>query len=234
MYIEECSIFLSHTRLDKEFCNKFDNAAASEGVKRFRSEFETLEVPAWKTIKREIELSSALFLLVGKELVRAQASSINKMRDSWKYTQNWIAYEVGLACEHGVDVWVWCEDVEINFPVPYLNNYVLKGFGAEDEKEHGIEGIGFLRYVLRKYKQGMNFPLGWWERGFRCPNQNCGAQFNLQSYGERGVTFYCPTCLEEISLLEDWLAYETMSESEKRRLVEKWGRFNSYIESKKL
>lgn len=230
MSFGECSIFLSHTRLDKQFCDKFDNAAASEGVKRFRSEFETLEAPAWKTIKREIELSSALFLLVGKELVHAQGS----FKEDWRYTQNWIAYEIGLACQRGIDVWVWCEDVDINFPVPYLNNYVLVGFGAEDEKEHGIGGIGFLRYVLRRYKQGMSFPLGWWERGIQCPSQSCSAQFNLHSYVEKGATFYCPTCLGEISLSEDWLAYEKMSESEKRRLIERWGRFDSYTESEKL
>jgi len=224
MSFRECSIFLSHTRLDKEFCDKFDNAAAREGVKGFRSEFETLEVPAWKTIKREIEASSALFILVGKELVRAQASSINKIRDSWRYTQNWIAYEIGLACEHGIDIWVWCEDVEINFPVPHFNNYVLIGFGAQDEKEHGSGGIGFLRYILRKYKQGINFPLGWWERGMRCPNKRCGAQFNLHSYVEKGETLYCPMCLQEITMSEDWLAYEKMPLSEIKRLVKKWGK----------
>lgn len=176
-----------------------------------------------------MELSSALFLLVGKGLVRAQASLANKIGDSWKYTQNWIAYEIGLACERGIDVWVWCEDTEINFPVPYLNNYVLSGFGSvEEEKAYGRGGIGFLRYVLRKYKQGTKFPLGWWNRGFSCPNKKCGAQFNLHSLVKKGAFFYCPTCLWKISLSEDWLAYEKMPLSEIERLVKKWGEFNKF------
>ena len=42
---------------------------------------------------------------------------------TWKYTQNWIAYEVGLASLQNIDVWVLCEDTTINFPVPYFNHY---------------------------------------------------------------------------------------------------------------
>lgn len=199
MTYRQCSIFLSHTRLDKEFCDKLDNAAASEGVRRFRSEFETLQAPAWRTIKREIDQSSALFLLVGNELVRAQESSLS----DWKYTQNWIAYEVGLACNRGIDVWVWCEAEKINFPVPYLNNYVLQGFGAYREKDYG--DIGMVRYVLRQYKRGRNFPLGWHKREISCPHETCGAQFNLHSVLFKDSTFLCPTCLKEIVIDVGWL-----------------------------
>lgn len=59
-------IFVSHTRLDKQTYDKFDVAAARVGIKVFRSEYETLVPPAWKTIRDEIERSSALFLLVGQ------------------------------------------------------------------------------------------------------------------------------------------------------------------------
>lgn len=147
---KKIQLFMSHTKLDKDFCNRFDIAAARVGIKVFRSEFEKIKPPAWKTIKRQMDASSAMFLLVGKKLVNAQKASEKnvKLRKEWKHTQNWIAYEVGLACERGIDVWVWCDvGANINFPVPYLNNYVLQGYEAY-EKEWRISGIGFLKYVL--------------------------------------------------------------------------------------
>ena len=105
-------IFLSHTKLDVECCDMFDRAAAREGVKVFRSEFEELESPPWQTIKKEVVNSVALFLLVGEELVNAQNRSEASLvvKEKWKYTQNWISYEVGVACQKGIDVWVVCDN----------------------------------------------------------------------------------------------------------------------------
>lgn len=65
-------LFMSHTKLDKKFCDKFDIAAARVGVKVFRSEFEEIKPPAWQTIKKAMDASSAMFLLVGKKLVEAK------------------------------------------------------------------------------------------------------------------------------------------------------------------
>jgi hypothetical protein len=39
-------LFLSHTKLDKDFLNRFDNAAARVGLKLYRSEFENIKAPA--------------------------------------------------------------------------------------------------------------------------------------------------------------------------------------------
>jgi hypothetical protein len=117
--------FLSHTKLDSKFCDRFDNVCASVGLARFRSDFADIAKPSWSTIKYELEQSSVLFLLVGKELVKQQATPTQ----DWKHTQNWISYEVGLAHGRGIDVWVVCDSVEINFPVPYFNNYAP--FGLE-------------------------------------------------------------------------------------------------------
>ena len=61
-------VFISHSRHDKEYCNAFDSACTRVGLKSFRSEFENIERPPWKTIKNEINKSSALFLLLGKNL----------------------------------------------------------------------------------------------------------------------------------------------------------------------
>jgi len=106
-------IFVSHTKLDKDFRDRFDIATSREGAKVFRSELEALESPPWKTIKDAVSNSSALFLLVGKELVAAQSASETDLtaKEQWKFTQNWIAYEIGLACQLGIDVWVLCDSV---------------------------------------------------------------------------------------------------------------------------
>jgi len=168
--------------------------AARVGVKVFRSEFEEIKPPAWETIKKAIDVSSAMFLLVGKQLVKAQEASEKdpKTREEWKHTQNWIAYEVGLACERGIDVWVCCDKLKINFPVPYLNNYAL------------YSGSRWLRRTLDNYSKGKAYPLGIGKRDYHCKNKNCGAKYNLHSIVEVNGEVVCPTCLETNVLKKGW------------------------------
>jgi len=201
-------LFMSHTKLDKAFCDKFDVAAARVGVRVFRSEFETIKPPAWKTIKKQMELSSAMFLLVGKKLVEAQAASNRsvKARDAWKHTKNWIAYEVGLACQRGIDVWVICDDVDINFPVPYLNNYALNLESIEEDGS--IDKIGLIRWILEEYSKGKSFPFGIGGRGDTCVYEDCLAQYNLHSQVEKNGEVVCPTCLRTNVYPEGWLLDE--------------------------
>lgn len=197
---------MSHTKLDKDICDRFDIAVARVGIRAFRSEFETIEPPAWKTIKNQMELSSAMFLLVGKELVKSQAASDKspEAREEWKHTQNWIAYEVGLACEKGIDVWVLCEfrSVRINFPVPYLNNYAL-GLGGKK--------LEFVRDVLERYNEGEDYHLGIWDRNITCPNSECGAEYNFHSIIRKNGKVVCPTCLKRLVFSEGWLLEEKTS-----------------------
>jgi len=115
-------IFVSHTKFDADFFNFLDSAEARLGkIRLYRSEYEKIDSPPWLTIKKELDKSDALFLFIGKELVKAQAAADKSptAREDWKHTQNWIAYEIGIASEKFMDVWVLCDDVEINFPVPY-------------------------------------------------------------------------------------------------------------------
>jgi len=187
-------IFESHTKLDKATCDKFDIAAAREGIKVFRSEYESIDPPAWETIKRQMKRSVALFLLVGPELVKSQEQAVAK---DWKFTQNWIAYEVGLACALGKDVWATCDGVEINFPVPYLNNYSL--FDIQTNK------FKFARSVFRHYLDGKRYRLGFMKRNLSCPYEKCGAKFNLHAVRRKGEKVRCPTCLQEIIFHDGWL-----------------------------
>ncbi|MHC3130081.1 MAG: hypothetical protein IBV52_08425 [Candidatus Bathyarchaeota archaeon] len=199
-------LFMSHTKLDKTFCNMFDVVAARVGIKVFRSEFEEIKPPAWDTIKEAMDVSSAMFLLVGKELVKAQEDSEKdpKLREDWKHTQNWIAYEIGLACAKGIDVWVYCDNVKINFPVPYLNNYAI--YGSLPHKKH----LNWLKYKLNVYAHGGKYLLtDDSHRKVTCPNVNCKATFNLHSIIPEKGTVTCPTCLKTMVFANGFLLKRT-------------------------
>jgi len=177
-------VFLSHTKLDSKFCDRFDNVCATVGLARFRSDFADIKKPSWSTIKKELEQSSALFLLVGHELVKQQATP----SPDWKFTQNWISYEVGLAHESNIDVWVVCDSVEINFPIPYFNNYAP--FGLEPGAP-----MKYMEKIFTKYRNGSRFPhtTSLWTS---C--DPCGIHFNLHARLEPEQIIVCPQCLEKI------------------------------------
>jgi len=191
----ETQLFMSHTKRDKDFCDRFDTVAARVGVKVFRSEFETIVPPAWKTIKDEINKSVAMLLLVGKELVKAQAEAeiYPDSRETWKYTHNWIAYEIGLACQQGKDVWVICDNVRINFPVPYLSHYEVWGFDVEDKESLDFWKRHFAEYRDKKKADPNPF------RKTSCPYEPCKAEFELYSNIEENGSIVCPTCLRGIT-----------------------------------
>lgn len=187
---------MSHTKLDKDLLDRFDNVAARIGLKFFRSELENIQAPAWATIKREIEASAALFLLVGKELVKAQASSDSAKREEWKFTQNWISCEIGMACQRQMDVWVICDNVEINFPVPYLNNYEVNSIAPEDKEQ-----LEVWKFNLDIYRRGATIKADP-RAAFKC--LNCGASFNFWSQALPGSRLVCPTCLFATTLPKGW------------------------------
>ena len=113
--------FISHTKKDAEFCNIIDDAIEKIGFKRFRASLEEIQRPEWKTIRNELNNSNVLILVVGKELVKNQSSH----NDEWHFTQNWIAYEIGLASEREIDIWVICDDVRINFPISLFIYHIV-------------------------------------------------------------------------------------------------------------
>lgn len=196
----ENKIFISHTRKDSDFCNRFDNIVSRVGLAAFRSEFENINKPEWATIKNEINQSRALFLLVGTELKKGMEGYFQNIDDKygWKFTQNWISYEVGIACQKGIDVWVICDDLEINFPVPYLNNYQIYGIHPENK-----ENREWYRSILENYKNGINFSIKNSSYVTQCGK--CGAQYNLYSSLQSNGRIVCPTCLTYLVYPNGWL-----------------------------
>lgn len=191
-------VFLSHTKLDTKFCNRFDNICAGVGIRRFRSEFEAIKPPAWETIKAELNKSSALFLMVGEELVKQQAAADNP---EWRFTQNWISYEVGLAHEHDIDVWVVCDAaVHINFPVPYFNNYAPAGLEPSAPMQ-------YIRDILGIYLEGGRVAVPW--HGLDTSCRNCKIRYNLHAAVPPGEILTCPQCLQSFIFKERFPKKET-------------------------
>jgi len=186
-------VFLSHTRLDKDFCDYFDSICARVGIKAFRSEFETIPSPAWSTIRNEVRISTALFLLVGQELIRKQSSHGME----WEYTQNWIAYEVGVACQRDIPVWVCVdEDVTINFPVPDVSDYII---GEREAIRPYLRGV--LTYYNQVFRLGLHPGQNY---QIQCPHDNCGSVYRLHTALPPGSVTTCPQCLQEIQFQDGW------------------------------
>lgn len=209
-------IFLSHTHKDKELCDLLDIRifARNPEIKGFRSEFEEIKEPGWQTIKDEINKSDALFFLVGKELIKRQGSPTkreNLQGDDWRYTQNWIAYEIGVACQKGIDVWAICDEgVKINFPMPYVNNYLII---LPQDRENAIK---YIHEVVSEYISGRPFSIGkayrvdYRIKRIKCPY--CEIEFNFHRYflplqalvehilSQESREIICPQCLKDQSL----------------------------------
>lgn len=183
------SIFVSHSKHDASFCDAFDRIVARVRLRAFRSELENVAAPAWQTIHKEINSSVALFFLVGKELVKQQDSP----SQSWLHTQSWIAYEIGVACQKGIDVWSICDDVDINFPMPYVNNYLTVSVRHK-------EAFEYLRYILEQYGAGKTYPCSdpTDPKFARCPYDDCRIEFNLHVILQKGEKIACPQCLRSM------------------------------------
>jgi hypothetical protein len=207
--------FISHSRHDKDFCNAFDNACASVGLARFRSEFEDIEKPAWKTINREIKKSNALFVLIGEQLRKRQSNSLinNPKYTDWLFTQNWISYEIGFASQRRIDVWVVSDSPDINFPVIYLNNYYLWEGNLEKPEQRDI------CQILKAYSEsrGIKFDNS---VKFTCPNPECKASYNIPQVFPKGYRIRCPTCLRILEFSDGWLLSKNYPFQDHVRIIE--------------
>jgi hypothetical protein len=190
---KDIQIFESISRLDKETSKRFDSIAAKEKINVYKSEYEVLKAPAWQTIKDALQNSKALFFVVGPKLVEAKAKGGNE----WSLIRGWINYEVGIALTLNLDVWVICDNnVVINFPVPYVNNYSL---GIETKAN------GYEAKVLRSYGEGAKFEFGYSSsRRYWCPNKACGGQYNLHNVLQKNDSIVCPMCLRVLNFPNGW------------------------------
>jgi hypothetical protein len=119
-----CQIFISHSAKDRKAVDYFVEKFTDTGVKPVLMEYEKWSIegkPNWKWIKDEIQKSQKLFLILTKNIVKNE------------YTQNWVAFEVGVASTSNpsIPVFVFREE-EIDFPVPYLTHYYDEPLSRKD------------------------------------------------------------------------------------------------------
>jgi hypothetical protein len=190
-------IFVSHSRYDKEMVASFDRVFARTGIRSVCMEFERRNSPEWKEIKDAVCQSLATFVLLGQNINRSI------------YTQNWVAFEVGLACATNKRVWVFQQDGStVNFPIPYATDFML--YDSLENKEVFdyiraiIEGLAegdrnYFRPVDKKIKP---IPSG---TVTQCPK--CKGIFNFHCINNENSFFKltvkipstCPLCLQAIN-----------------------------------
>lgn len=187
---EKPQIFVSHSRKDNEILTYFDRIFARTGVKSVCMEFENMRSPEWQDIKENVEYSDAVFLLLGPNV----QSNI--------HTQNWIAFEVGLSCAFGKEVWVFeQEDSDVEFPIPYLTdfmmynpdksetfNYVRNVIDAYGKQIEGLKrGKLVLQPLFIDLRIARNVP-----QGIPIKCSHCQSKYNLHAI--TALSFHCPSC----------------------------------------
>lgn len=180
--INMVKIFLSHSKADESMRDYFLKIFGIEGVQAISVEFEVLQVPPWSFIKNKMLESNALFLLLGPNVI-----------DRGIYTQNWISFEVGLACALKKEVWVFEQfNIPVRFPVPYLNHYLL--YDPADR-----ESFDYIRRIVYTYKTMSlvsRIVPGYTE--VTCPNAECRVHFRLHTEIKE---FECPSCRKRMKFL---------------------------------
>lgn len=168
-------IFLSHSKADGEMRDYFLKICGLEGVRGISVEFEYFPAPPWEFIKKEMFGSDAFFLLLGRNVI-----------DIGVYTQNWISFEVGLACQLQKEIWIFEQlGSPVHFPVPYLNHYVL--YDPKVRKH-----LDYIRAIIATYKQKprqRKFPPAYAK--VKCPRKECLISFFIHTTIDE---FECPSC----------------------------------------
>ena len=177
-------IFVSHSRYDTQIRKEFSEVfAVAKGAYPIYMEFEEIYPPAWNSIKGKVSSSQALFVLLGPNIQKTI------------HTQNWVAFEVGLACAFEKEVWVFEQDgSNVEFPIPYLTDYMI--YNLED-KNH----FEYVRSVIKGYGKPIpRFPLNvdhLTKRGIptgvhvTCSHENCVTSYYLHTDIQ---SFICPSC----------------------------------------
>jgi hypothetical protein len=108
-------IFISNSSRDKKETQFFRNLFDDTNVKPVFMEYEKWSRnynPNWFWIKKEIQKSEALLVVLTKNLTKR------------KYTQNWVAFEIGVAASRKPPLLIFVfKEEKVDFPVPYLTWY---------------------------------------------------------------------------------------------------------------
>jgi hypothetical protein len=203
------SIFISHSKNDEVAINAFSRAFAQTTIRAVFEEFENYVVPPWAKIAKDVQESSAVFLLLSPHL------------NHTSYTQNWVSYEVGLACAMKKPVWVYEQwQAPVHFPVPYLTDYILydptcqqqlaaiKNLVNSYDPSPTVAGIILGGLIGGLISGGLGIGVGAIAGGaafqrrpsghrIYCPHENCRIAFSIYSQLQ---SLLCPACRQPFTI----------------------------------
>jgi len=107
-------VFITHSRHDAPILKHIVQLVKTVKVKPILYEYNKRHTnTSWNEIRQDIKNSHALFVVLSNNL------------SSSPHTQNWVGWEVGVACAFNKRVWVF-EEIQrrISFPIPYFTDYV--------------------------------------------------------------------------------------------------------------
>jgi hypothetical protein len=177
------TIFISHSADDHEinrfFRDAFDDTVV-EPVMMENKKWSRGNEANWMWIKKEIQNSGALFVLLTKSVV-------SKIQ-----TQNWMSFEIGVAAAFQKPVYVFNEE-EVNFPMPYLNHYFPNRTSVPSRSSGDLVNFSGILDELKAKSllQGLikNPKFVYEDKMYQC--HTCKTIF---SYWKIEDSFYCPCC----------------------------------------
>lgn len=197
--ILEEQLFVAHTFKDinQVKVNRIiQKIFADSGVKPFIASMETWRRennPDWLWIQQEIARSKALILFITSNILHRE------------YTQNWIAFETGIAATLAPRKPVWIFQIaRVNFRIPYLTHYILMPEsvlkkGSRGSKDSALRKlvlelrIMHLRAVIRNPEVSFGVDL-------RC--SKCKLYFKFYDFSGTSRNIPCPCCSTNISVPE--------------------------------
>jgi len=128
-------IFVSHSARDEEIVNFFAKIFSVTNVKGVFKEIEGFRNPqAWVEIQNDIQLSKAIFVLLGPHVQEI------------KHTRDWVVWESALGSPMRKEIWVF-EPYEslgkIDVIIPHVDHYMI----FQQTKEYR----DYIRRIIEAY-----------------------------------------------------------------------------------
>lgn len=165
------TVFISHSKYDPNL-NFFHKIFSALSIESVWMEFEDIQPPPQLSIKDNVNRSDALFVLLSQHPIDKQ------------YTNNWVSFEVGLATNRELDIYVFEPiDENVNFAIPFFTHYMR--YPATEA------AFKWLRDRLRGGSLASSGVT------ISCPQDDCKIVFHYLSrlYTD---SYFCPACKREV------------------------------------
>lgn len=205
----ETQIFISHSKDDDELIQAINEIFGNSSIRQHRASFERHSTPISGDLKKEINESSGLFVVLGRNAQIRQ------------HTMIWIGWEVGIATQLEIPVWIM-EDVnsQLENPIPSFTDYVLWDSREEDHRrklrniietkfideqierpDHDLileKGSGNVFGNVRNFARPIGPSIADSPKVATCPWESCGENFRIRFNDIQ--SFNCPACRKQISI----------------------------------